>query len=597
MGRAAVVGGWLLCVLAWGAAPPSATLPADPADWPMYNQDVLGHRHNRAEKALTPAAVPQLVRKWTYPPEGSSEKLGVVHATPVVVNGYVYFGTTTQPAFYKLNPDGTLRWVYRNAAAEKPKGLLGRGFGLPTEGYVISPLVTADTVFVVDLGGWIVALDRATGAERWKLNTRTDPKFPGAHASNCIFTGPTLADGKLIVAGGGFEHPLPLNPLHKCCDGRGFVAALDPATGKVLWKYDVGPEPKPLVPAVKIVDSFGEHTFALGPSTSSVWCTPSYDAETQTLFFGTDAHNAPRQPTPDDPKLYTKHSCAVIALDARTGAEKWITQVNPDDVWNYKMRAYDPKTGRYKDQSIGDTPKVVTMNVDGRPTKVVGCGCKNGVFYVLNAETGAIVASSPQYTGPPVDPPSPPPHPRTLALPGPTGGLQTGCATDGRAFFTNGIDHNLLHTREKFMMPRTAPTGGRVVSSSLDLKEEHWRHERPKIPAMGGTKEKPLFTNVGDPVGSGIALGAGVAWFTTAASNQLVALDIATGRVLKEIPLGPVWCGPSISRGRVYVGTGNTLFSATDPGEAYYPKSLVGSVISFGLPGEDEVSRMGKGDE
>src|SRR6476646_6767173 len=37
-----------------------------------------------------------------------------------------------------------------------------------------------------------------------------------------------------------------------------------------------------------------------------------------TIFFGTDTHNAPRQPTPEDPKLYTKHSCAVIAVDARS---------------------------------------------------------------------------------------------------------------------------------------------------------------------------------------------------------------------------------------------------------------------------------------
>ena len=34
-----------------------------------------------------------------------------------------------------------------------------------------------------------------------------------------------------------------------------------------------------------------------------------------------------------------------------------------------------------------------------------------------------------------------------------------------------------------------------------------------------------------------------------------------SGKLLKEIELGPVWSGPSVSRGRVYIGTGNTLFS------------------------------------
>jgi polyvinyl alcohol dehydrogenase (cytochrome) len=80
-------------------------------------------------------------------------------------------------------------------------------------------------------------------------------------------------------------------------------------------------------------------------------------------------------------------------------------------------------------------------------------------------------------------------------------------------------------------------------------------------------------------------------------SNKLVALDTATGKVLKEIDLGPVWCGPTVSRGRVYVGTGNLLFAPGNPREAYFPKSALGAVYSFGLPGDDEVSQMQSGKE
>lgn len=57
-----------------------------------------------------------------------------------------------------------------------------------------------------------------------------------------------------------------------------------------------------------------------------------------------------------------------------------------------------------------------------------------------------------------------------------------------------------------------------------------------------------------------------------------------------------MWSGPSVSRGRVYVGTGNTLFNPVDF-EAYFPKKFTGSLCSFGLPGEDEVGRMGAGKE
>jgi len=88
-----------------------------------------------------------------------------------------------------------------------------------------------------------------------------------------------------------------------------------------------------------------------------------------------------------------------------------------------------------------------------------------------------------------------------------------------------------------------------------------------------------------------------VAYFTTTVSNKLVALDTTTGKVLKETDLGPVWCGPTVSRGRVYVGTGNLLFAPGNPREAYFPKRTTGIVYSFGLLGEDEVSRLKTGNE
>ena len=563
-----------------------ASVSADPSDWPMYNHDCVGTRHNTGEMAINKENVGQLVEKWRFPAESSVETVGVVHAT-VVVNGYVYFGTETTPTFYKLTPDGKVKWAYRPPS--RPL-LAAISFGLPTAGIINAALVTNDMVYFGDMGGGIYALDRATGNERWKVDTRAEP-FPGAHSSNCVFSSPILAEGLVVVGGGAFEHAVAATPWSRGCTGRGFVVALEPGNGKVIWKYDVGPEPGELNPPVTIKHARGERTFYFGPSTSSVWCTPSFDADTQTIFFGTDCHNSPRQPTPDDPRLSTRHSCAVIAVDSRTGAEKWVTQITPDDVWNYALPAYDPKSGRYKDQSIGDTPKIYTIDVNGKATKVVGCGTKNGGFYVLDAATGEVIYNTPIYTGPPSNSPANL-DPRTLALPSAIGGLQTGCATDGKAVYTNGIDFLGASSGIGKM-----PTGGRVVSISLDTRQENWRHERPKVKAIGGTGEKPAFTNVGDPVGSGIALANGVAYFTTTVSNKLVALDTASGRVLKEIDLGPVWCGPTVSRGRVYVGTGNLLFSPENPQEAYFPKSARGTVRSFGLPGDDETSRMKSGDE
>ena len=112
--------------------------------------------------------------------------------------------------------------------------------------------------------------------------------------------------------------------------------------------------------------------------------------------------------------------------------------------------------------------------------------------------------------------------------------------------------------------------------------------------SVGGPPPKPVFKNVGDPVASGIAVANDVVYFTTLRTSKLVALDATTGEPLREIQLPPVWSGPAVSRGRVYVGTGNIVL----PDDVFIgPTQTTGTLFSFGLPGEDEVSRMGGGKE
>ena len=570
-------------------------LPLNPSfaqDWPTYNQSVEGWRHNAAERVLTTRNVSRLSLKWRYPGKDSKKRIGMICATPSVVGGYVYFGTATFPAFYKLRPNGELAWKFQLGSEDEKvrfqemesQGLIPRG------GVYSSALVTEDAVFFGSVRGTAYCLDRKTGKERWRIDSRAEG-FPGKHHANVIMASPILCRDQVIFSGGALEHAQPKDPKYDCCYGRGFVMALNPGNGEIFWKYDVGPPPRRFDPPIVMKSWVGTHTFKYGPSTSSVWSTPSYDQESGLLFFGTDIHNSPRQPTPEDPRNYTEHSAAIIALDAHTGMEKWVTQINPNDVWNHTMSGYDPKTG-YKDQSIGDTPKVVKVEFDGRKVTAVGAGCKNGGFYLLRASDGDILNHTPIYTGPPMD--NPKVDPRTLALPSTIGGLQTGCATDGKSFFANGVDciFKVRHPVRRL----EPPSGGRVTSVSLDLKTENWRHERPLVPWVGGTRENPLFRNTGDPVASGIALANGVGYFTTFSSNKLVAVDLSTGASLKEIYLGPVLAGPSVSRGRIYQGTGNTHFT-NSPKEAYFPKNPYGVLYSFGLPELDEVDRMGSGKE
>src|SRR5438552_15299899 len=163
----------MMLTVVWFTVMPAVFAQADGLDWPMYNHDVLGTRHNPAERAISKANAGQLEEKWRFPAKDSDELVGVIHATPIVVDGYVYFGTATDPAFYKLTPDGKVRWSYRNP--DRPSGRAPpeprRGdesfrnvrFQSSAEGIFGSALVAGDTVYFGDIGGWVYALDRATG--------------------------------------------------------------------------------------------------------------------------------------------------------------------------------------------------------------------------------------------------------------------------------------------------------------------------------------------------------------------------------------------------------------------------------------------------
>lgn len=555
---------------------PAYSPTIEAVDWATYNHDVKGWRFNSTEKALSPQNASRLVEKWRFPKKNSREKVGVIHATPSVVNGYVYFGTATYPSFYRLRPNGELNWVYHLGSGKTQSDFLSGGVNTidAENGIMTSALVTSESVYFGNSAGMFYALERATGKERWKVDTRSS-EFPGGHPINIFNSSAILADGKIIVGGGGYEHPYPLDPDYPCCTGRGFVVAFEPHTGKVIWKYDVGEQPKEFLEPIAIEDNNGKHLFKFGPSTSSVWSTPSFDETTQTIFFGTDVHNSPREPTQDDPRMYTKYSAAIIAVDVKTGTEKWVTQINAGDIYNSTMSGYDPQTKKYKDCSIGDTPKVFRATFAGQEELVVGAGCKNGGFYVLRASDGKMLTNTPLHTAPPEGLAKQEHDPRIIAVPSPIGGIQTGCASDGRNIYTNGIDWMSLNTRR----PK-APDGGRVVSLSTDLSEENWRHERPKV--------RSFFSSSGDPVGSGIALGGGLACFTTTVSKKLVVLEASSGEQLKDFDIGITWSGPSISRGRIYAGSGSILFLG---------KSDQGVLYSFGLPEEDEIDRLGAGNE
>jgi polyvinyl alcohol dehydrogenase (cytochrome) len=577
-----------------------------PDDWAQYNYDNRAWRAYQGSTRLSPDTVPQLVEKWRFPSRDSGASIGAVHATPIVVNGFVYAGSAAEGILYKISPSGKLVWQFEVSeqevkfAAEPTDDLPVPITEVGLIGWKIanSPLVTTDRVFLTTVCGQIFCLDRFTGKVRWSINTRRQP-FPTAHLGNSFWSSPILVQDLLIVAGGALEQGLANDPSYPCCTGRGFIVALDPVAGDVRWTYVLGPEPKKLDPPIEMEHGVnGTVKYHFGPTTSTIWSTPSHDPESGLIYFGTDTNNSPRQLTDEDPRLYNKYSCAVIAIDAATGEERWVCQLVKNDVWHGAVRGWDPNTGQYKDVSIGDSPKVYDTEFERQRRKVVGVGCKNGGYYVIDRMTGDLLHHTTLYTGPPEPERTADAASGILAMPSTLGGLQTGCAFDGQRVYVNGIDWlgSVRGSLEGsvFLYP---PSGGRVTAVRPNALSVYWRHERPQLPVPWMTDPAKLQIS-GDPVASGIAVAGGVCFFTTTVSGKLVAVRADSGELLTEIKLEePVWCGPSVSRDRVYVGTGGIVldFGILFSPEQYrfnFPLSREGAVYSFGLPGEDAVDRL-----
>jgi outer membrane protein assembly factor BamB len=186
-------------------------------------------------------------------------------------------------------------------------------------------------------------------------------------------------------AAGGWSAPLVVNGRVYLGIGEGenpnlnsFVFCLDAETGNVVWifctnQYACGQinQPNQLPEkAVRDVALPAGYTVYYGTPLTlgcSVWGCIAYDEKLDRLFCPT-GNGVPdgRLPTPG-------WSNGLLTLDATTGAFRAFYQM--------------PRESNYRDSDIdvdvGASPTL--FDLDGR--RVVGVGCKNGSFHVLDADT------------------------------------------------------------------------------------------------------------------------------------------------------------------------------------------------------------------
>jgi alcohol dehydrogenase (cytochrome c) len=306
--------------------------------WLMYRHDYTSSGYSPFD-TINESNVANLKQVWDY-------KTGFDqgHESPAIVNGdYLYITTPKNELIAFQASTGKQLWKYQHDLSHV--GLKTVCCDVVNRGVALY----GNDVYMATLDNYVVALDAVTGKLAWKQ------QLAPADMGGAMTLAPLVVKGKVIVGMSGGEY-----------GARGYVAALDAKTGKLMWKQFTVPAPNE--PGGKTWPKGAYKTGGGG-----AWLTGTYDAETDTLFWGV-GNPGPWLATlrPGD-NLYTD---SVIAMNPATGKIKWNYQYTPNDTWDYD----------------GTNETVLTdINYQGVQHKALVSASRNGWFYAIDRTTGKLI--------------------------------------------------------------------------------------------------------------------------------------------------------------------------------------------------------------
>jgi alcohol dehydrogenase (cytochrome c) len=324
-------------------------------DWPTYGADLSNTRFSTLNQINT-GNVKNLKVVWAHS-LGSTDSQ---ESTPIVVGNTMYVTSSTGPRYvFALDArTGQKKWAYQ---PELPADYMSTVCcGLDNRGVAVAN----GKVFFGRLDAKLEALDANTGKHLWTV-TVADYK------TGYAITSPPLIVKDLVITGiAGGEYGI-----------RGFLAAYKQSTGEQVWKtYTIPGEGEPGN------DTWKGDSWKTGAG--STWGVGAYDAKRNLVFWstsnagpwGAQTRGSDSSDVSQYPNLWTSSQ---LAVDADTGKIAWGYQYTPHDAWDYDGINEAVLT----DLSMGGHKIPVLMHAD-----------RNGFFYVLNRDTGKVVAADPFVT-------------------------------------------------------------------------------------------------------------------------------------------------------------------------------------------------------
>ena len=269
---------------------------ADPEaeNWLMYRGTYDAHGYSPLDQ-INAENVASLKPLWTF-----STGLREGHQAPPVVNDGAMFVTTPQNHVLALDAaTGEQRWRYRRDLPEDLSQMHPTNRGVALYGELVY-MATADC--------YLVALNATTGEVVWEAEVEDYGR------GYYMTLAPLAAEGKVMVGVSGGEFGI-----------RGFVAAFDAASGEPAWKAYTIPSP-------------GEPGSESWPGDSwktggvPVWITGAYEPATGISYWGT-GNGGPW--TGDARAGDNLYATSVIALDVHSGEMRGHHQYHWNDSWDW----------------------------------------------------------------------------------------------------------------------------------------------------------------------------------------------------------------------------------------------------------------------
>ncbi len=218
------------------------------ADWPYYGGDAGGSRYSPLTQ-IDKGNVKQLKVAWVYHTGDVSDgskyaRKSEFEATPILVEGTLYFSTAFNRVI-ALNPEtGTERWTYNpkiDLNVGYSEGLMNRGVSTWVDKNARAGSPERRRIFIGTIDARLICLDAATGkpCAGFGHDGQVDLKQGVANITRkgeYEETSPPAVIDDFVIVGSGIADNDRAN------DPPGTVRAFDARTGALRWSWDAIPQ-------------------------------------------------------------------------------------------------------------------------------------------------------------------------------------------------------------------------------------------------------------------------------------------------------------------------------------------------------------------